>query len=122
MFLSNVALANVAESSLWESRSQGRKASDRSKATVLASLPTLALPLPARQIQNASPTNAVRFADRLPFPVQLPLSEGSVRRISLPAGKARKIVVHIQDIHLNAEAQGHISAALRDMCLTRMFG
>lgn len=42
----------------------------------------------------------------------LPSEFGSVRSISLPPGPSHRIVVHIQDIHENIEAQTHISGAV----------
>ncbi|MBK8575769.1 MAG: hypothetical protein IPN90_08850 [Elusimicrobia bacterium] len=42
----------------------------------------------------------------------LPSEFGSVRSISLPPGPSQRIVVHIQDIHENIEAQTHISGAV----------
>ncbi len=93
---------------------------------LLAQIPSrapLGFQLPAAKINSRIPDslkNISRNNLRLPassalapLVAALPQNYGSVRDISLPSGAAKGVVVHIQDVHLNPEAQANIGRAVQ---------
>jgi len=128
-------LANTAESSLWAERRRGAQ-----KATGTSARPTLmasaAMPgradvgrllqgLPRPGSASLSPSIANQLS-RFTAPDQkkritdvvraLPAQTGTVREVTRGRSDAgERIVVHIQDIHLNQEAQANIAAAVREL-------
>jgi hypothetical protein len=113
--------AYQSEKSFWEQR---RQAARRNSPGVLASLPlgpragdTLAGQFPSPQLVRSSLTSSVarslpktflkKHADLL---TALSPVHGSVRKVSLGknAGSTGPVVIHIQDVHMNAEAQKNI--------------
>jgi hypothetical protein len=127
LVLSGVLLATQSlfgyqpEKSFWDQR---RQAARRTSPGVLASLPighrggeTLAAQFPSPQLVRSSLTPSV--ARSLPKPflknhadllTALSPAHGSVRKVSLGknAGSQGPVVIHIQDVHMNAEAQKNI--------------
>jgi len=114
----NVVFAHSAESRFWADRRKARSAGDwqarlSGPAPLGSSLPRVA-PLDAAEIQNAR-------ADRLPqrlgaehrrWLTALPSSRVSLRRVTLPTGTPRGLVIHLQDVHHNTEAQRNLGDAL----------
>lgn len=97
--VSNAALAAPAEASLWKERQKARE-----KSTRIARLPAPALTGPA----------APAARPQLSVPPQF----GTVRGDAPARESAPLTVLHIQDLHLNREAQGNIAGAVQDL-LTR---
>lgn len=63
--------------------------------------------------QELSPADMKRLGDILSA---IPGQYGSVREISIPRGAVSgPVVVHIQDVHLNEEAQNNIAAILKSL-------
>ena len=112
-FLTQCAWAHRPASSLWEDRQK----SVRQETTQLASLP-LALPDLAGSslLSNANvSTRPVRLPN---LSIQLPssiLQFGSIRSVSTPAKNSGRVIIHIQDIHDNTEAQSNISRAVNEL-------
>lgn len=113
------------EKSFWAQR---RQAARRTHAPVLTSFPlgrsgegSLAAQFPSPQLLRSSLSQTVARSvpksfvkDHAPLLASLSPAHGTVRKVSLgltpaPAGP---VVVHIQDVHMNAEAQGNIRETL----------
>lgn len=124
-FVSQGPLAYALESNLWAER---RRALDQRRASPLqlAALPAATgnAGLPDLSLSHLSLSEArlsVRNApDRLrPFLEALPPSLVTLRHISLASNPQSKIVLHLQDVHMNAEAQTRLSEAVRSLMGTR---
>lgn len=114
----NVVFVHSAESRFWADR---RKA--RAEATWQARLPDrsaleTAWPRVAPVDAAVAPTaRARRLPERLSaehrrWLAALPESRVSLRRVALPAGVPRGLVIHLQDVHHNVEAQRNLGDAL----------
>jgi hypothetical protein len=108
---SNSAFAYLPENNYWTER---RKAVQR-----VASLPQ-SLPPIASAVMDRLPraTDSSRsISSTVPalrtFIESIPSSQGTVRRVELPRGKIEGAVLHIQDVHQNAEAQTNISKTVQ---------
>jgi len=123
-FLTQAAFAHAAETNFWSER---RRQSDAVTKTnpQMARLPApagtglSALPAPARLAAQNPLSAAVssrlppgRQQELLPLLSSLPQNFGQVRDVAFPKKGAGKIVLHIQDIHQNAEAQDNIRQAV----------
>ncbi len=99
-FLTNVALGSIAESNIW---------ADRRSAPSLKS--TTIDPLPLRR------PGTLLAGTPLPLKNDFDLSSyGSIRKIIPPAsGKTGPTVLHIQDVHMNADAQLNIGRAIQTL-------
>lgn len=123
-FVTNVMGAHASETNFWAARRQS--VARRSPSALLAGFPTLRAatraavpdrfpelfpPLPDKIKQTLPPRF---FNDQAELLRALPFAEGSVRGISLPprAPLGGPVVIHIQDVHQNQEAQRHIAAAV----------
>src|SRR5688572_9018954 len=98
----NTLFAHTSETNFWTNRSESRRD--------MASLPS-SLPLRSADISPLSQRFSVQ--ETLPSPLSpdlsIPLSLGSVRKISSPKQKrADRVIIHIQDVHMNTEAQTNI--------------
>jgi hypothetical protein len=131
-FVTNTLLAHVPESGFWtERRHHTRSVEKKSDNVLLASLPTgdsarilsdlpsirsaslqQLTPALAEQIRTQDPQGAVPHISSL---IQtLPQTFGQVRRLAFPEiSRPSKTIVHIQDVHLNQEAQRNIGAAVQ---------
>ena len=123
-FIGNVALAHSAETNFWSDRR--RSAAHGNTGSLLACVPSLRLPalaggavLPPQidphlpeNIRRGLPPEFLKAQDDLLR--SLPYAEGSVRIISVPSpfSPEGRVVVHIQDIHRNFEAQRRIAATV----------
>jgi 4-alpha-glucanotransferase len=135
-FLTNCALANVAEGNFWtERRRHAQKVNkkDSSEPLRLAGLPAVAASDPRQILRQLSspdhrllgPTLSRQLTKNLPrgFTEQnaallnsLPYRYGSVRRITVPAAPSSgKTIIHIQDVHLNSEAQKNIGKTVQSL-------
>jgi hypothetical protein len=122
-FFSNALFAHAAESTFWADRRHALKSEDGLRPGTVQ-LPPLGAPLSLALSRNV--------ADRLPVGFvethgalfnALPASLGTIRGVSLPVGaRPERIVLHIQDVHMNAEAQANIAGALRALIGARAAG
>lgn len=122
----NGVWAHTPEAAFWAERRQAAKTKQSSPVGWLASLP-LAGPgsipsvlggasrkemppagLPSSIVKTLPPAF---FKENASLLAVLSTAEGSIRRIRLPRnGAPSKIILHVQDVHLNADAQTRISA------------
>jgi hypothetical protein len=118
------------ESSFWSERRQERER--RSNQTLLASLPTagdvrsLDAQFPSTESLTKAGALSQKFVQSIPkeflkdhndlLSVLSP-AHGSIRKISLPSKRSRlsPVVIHIQDVHMNEEAQWNIREAIRSL-------
>src|ERR1044071_1360472 len=122
ILLANNVLAYAHETNFWK---------ERKEAIQLASLlpaPEIGSPLgrhsgesrnlalkPAfeKNFKNWIPASA-GMTGSLGFLAALPASLGSIRKINIPPHlKSNRVLLHIQDVHLNSEAQTNIGAVLQ---------
>jgi len=137
IFFSQTALGSLAETSFWKDRQEALKRNEKRKETPLrlAGLPNFPdalnstrvlnqMPLP--QLQSLQRPVAMSSFDNILPPgapsklrslvASIPLSFGSIRKISIPQNKPTdRVVIHIQDVHMNLEAQKNIGNAIRAM-------
>ncbi len=101
LFLSNSVFAHSAESNLWNER---RKSGQKTQLAML--LPALPSPQILGSNFRASKTS-----------FDLSLQYGSVRKTAWPSSSKTSlgVVVHIQDVHLNSEAQSNIGRTLEEL-------
>ena len=127
-FWANVAMAHSTESNVWAQRRRHMEnncagASDNPllaslpvPASSLAQLPSLSLPAKTNSALNddlAKSLPAGFAAKHAALFNARPTAHGTIRKIWLPANNAGdRIVVHIQDVHQNLEAQRHIGGAV----------
>jgi hypothetical protein len=124
LFANNSVLASLAEGQIWADRRE-RQSSDRQQ---WARLTTPALDLPGVRAGSALMTS--RFMRRAAPRLQrheaiinsLPFSFGTIRALSRPRHSAKGVIVHVQDIHRNNEAQRNISDALRHLFQNEKIG
>lgn len=131
IFVQSSVLAYAPETNFWKER--GRQHEQ------LASLPSASnrahifKQMPSVASQAVSSSVSTRIAKALPKgikseigPLLASLSSdfGNVRKIQLPSSsqKARRIVVHIQDVHLNPEAQANIGKAVQALVEKKQIG
>lgn len=133
-FFSNVVLAYTPEKNLWAER---RRHIEKSSANqtgeqdnlLLASLPAASSPVAMFQsLPSASRVTSAlseELAKTLPLSVtaahaklfsSLQTTHGTIRKVWLPAKNAGdRVVVHIQDVHQNQDAQRHIGGAIESL-------
>lgn len=126
-FVTNVAFAHTSEANFWSERR--RSASHTRTGTLMASVPGLRLPafagsskllpaiepqLPEQIRKNLSPSFLKAQDDLLKC---LPYADGSIRKISTPSRFSPQgpVIIHIQDVHQNQEAQRHIASAVSSL-------
>ncbi len=102
LVFSNAAFGYHPQATVWENRSVPLAAHD--------ALPLPAISLSATRLagMDGKPTN-------VDGKLTLPLSFGTIRGVLSPSSKSSTVVIHIQDIHRNAEAQRNISSAIQDL-------
>ncbi len=133
LFVHNCVLAHAAETNFWAERSSFAKATeDKKRSEQFAGLPTVALAtvglqnqLPEAKSRIKETTLSRSFLNKfskndqsilLPIFKSLPSSYGTVRKISpLKNGKVDRVIIHFQDVHLNAEAQENIGKSLQSL-------
>jgi hypothetical protein len=126
-FLTNAALAHSAESNFWAQRRRARTAT-----TQMASMPLGAGPnpllnhLPTITRQAVTPHLSATITQGLPqgwmeghkaLFESLPGNLGTIRKITLPlhAAPDGPVVLHIQDVHQNQEAQRNIAKTIKSL-------
>lgn len=136
-FFTNAAMAHTPETNLWAERRRHTEINrTNNKNNVhLASLPSI--PTVPKIGQSLSLTNANNILSEevtktLPkgFVAQhadlfsaLPTTHGTIRKIWLPAdGPGKRVVIYIQDVHQNEEAQQHIAGAVESLLQARQAG
>ncbi|MBK8575788.1 MAG: hypothetical protein IPN90_08955 [Elusimicrobia bacterium] len=124
-FAVNSALASAPETAFWTQRRQAAR-EKRTPSPLFASLP-MAMPgmgpsAVGKNISLQSSSNKIpqEIAKTLPSSffqenanilAALASADGTIRRIAMPHGvPPTKIILHVQDVHLNAAAQSNISA------------
>lgn len=127
-FFTNVAMAHVPETNLWAERrrhteNSRTKNQDNVLLASLSSIPTV--PEMSHSIALSHTALSEDMAKTLPksFVAQhadlfgaLPTAHGTIRKVWLPAGgPGKRVVVHIQDVHQNKEAQQHIAGAVESL-------
>ncbi|OVE76623.1 hypothetical protein BVX98_05480, partial [bacterium F11] len=114
-FTTNGVLMPLAEANVWKERQKATK-KDARLARLPAALPPV-LPssiLKKHRYTNPYQSKTLSSKKRLPrFLAALPQQFGSIRNIS--KGSSEKIILHIQDIHQNHEAQTNISQTLQKL-------
>src|SRR5688500_4573270 len=118
-FVTNCAFAHTPETSMWEERR--RAADDRAADVTLGRLPLSASTHPAqifRRLPSIKPSLPQQIEKPLskqaashlaPLIQHLPAAYGTVRKVTLPNKATNgKTIIHIQDVHMNAEAQRNI--------------
>lgn len=133
----NAVFSHAAESNFWaERRREVRKSREASpllmagvppsSASLLQGMPSIApqslAPSLSREVAEDLPRGfARRHADLLSA---LSASHGSVRKISLPRTPDPRapVVIHIQDVHQNAEAQKNIAGAVGSLMSRKTVG
>src|SRR4051812_10770659 len=103
-FTTQVALGAVAESNVWAARKRPLYAGLLPVASSLPGLSSSALRSPS--IKIALPEGANSYL--LPIVKALPQNFGSIRKVVSSNKKSGRLVIHIQDVHRNAEAQSNI--------------
>jgi len=120
-FLTQCALAHAPEAGFWAERrrvaTRERPPLQVARAAPSAFLqPPSVLPLetPGLDLPRSETITLPQGADRL---ATLPAAYGTLQKILLPTsrGKDAPVVIHIQDVHMNAEAQSNIGHALRHL-------
>jgi len=120
-FAANVVYAHSYESNFWKERKRAQPQ--------LASLPSSPLPSNPSQILRQLPQpqpslsqvssklkrllpkqNAIELAALV---AGIPAQFGTVKNISVPTEKSGKTVIHIQDVHMNQEAQKNIGRTIQ---------
>ena len=138
-FSQNCLLLHAAETGFWAERRRNidQRTDGASAETQLARLPqglppiaprfhTPAFPTPAAVDAAATPLSADAISDFADFPrltrkarevaARVAPRFGSIREIAVSEDKTpRPVVLHIQDIHLHAEAQTQIAGAVRSL-------
>ncbi len=125
-FTANCAFAHRAETTLWEDRQRAVK---NSAPTQLAHLPAnIALSNPASVLQkfpNIQPSFPPQLEKSIPASAvtrltplfrSLSTAYGSVQKVVVPkTPKSNRTIIHIQDVHMNAEAQQNIEKAVQGL-------
>jgi hypothetical protein len=133
-FFSNVVLAYTPEKNLWAERRRHIEKSSANQTEqqdnlLLASLPAASSPVAMFQsLPSASRVTSAlseELAKTLPLSVtaahaklfsSLQTTHGTIRKVWLPAKNAGdRVVVHIQDVHQNQDAQRHIGGAIESL-------
>ncbi|MBV9080752.1 MAG: hypothetical protein JO102_06500, partial [Elusimicrobia bacterium] len=112
----NVAWANRSDPTLWEAR---RRPAD---APALASLPLTPVVPISSSVVDLSTSLSRRHSPQADAAASLPHTAGTVRRIIPSNGTERRVVIHIQDIHRNLEAQRNIRAAIESLANDKRIG
>ncbi len=140
-FVSNCVLAHALETNVWSER-QRRLEQANNKETVSPSLAALPVSmqsnssqvlngLPLSHLSSITSSHSLQITRGLPSEIQssvvsiaeaLPSLFGSLRAISVPENRNGKTIVHIQDVHLNSEAQNNIGGAVRSLITSRKVG
>jgi len=113
-FAANCVLAYAHKSNFWAERQKktNRIKSEPKPQTLLSSLPSPFL-RPNTTIPPLPENIDGRYSKLIN---SLPLAYGNVRNISIPEKSTdEKIVIHIQDVHLNLEAQTNIGKAIQEL-------
>lgn len=135
-FFTNVALATTTESSLWAQRRRHIRNDQRGMENlVLASLrgsvspgqlfQTLPLTPSASALSGdlAKTLPAPFVAEHAPLFSALHSSHGTIRKIWWPErGAGKRVVVHVQDVHQNEDAQRHIGATVDSLLQAHQVG
>jgi phosphohistidine swiveling domain-containing protein/8-oxo-dGTP pyrophosphatase MutT (NUDIX family) len=124
-----------AEDNFWSERAERRRRDGHSQEILMAGLPNTFPFLRQTPLLEPQTVNSPRWRSRIAFlPPQivkqtaplfdaLPQSCGTVRRVSLPKDlSSARVVVHIQDVHVNAEAQRNIAQAIGSLVKSKSIG
>src|SRR5258706_4879901 len=112
LFVQNTVLAHTAESNFWKERGVIASRHPRMFATANPSYGGL---LAGIHNNRESLDSRLRHSGMTDSYFGLPLSFGRVRQISPAPKSSDKILIHIQDVHLNAEAQENIGKTIETL-------
>ncbi len=124
VFCYSFLAAPYAEASFWEERRSSVEKTAESEPALLAQLPTGNLPrirpLISRQniVPDADNLSLPQFIkNRLPAGFALPLAFANFKRARIPQNwkPGDPLVIHIQDVHQNFEAQENISKSIQEL-------
>lgn len=123
--LAQDALAYTAESNYWaERKAQAVAQNQTSKNLVSAALPPSRLPIHSQTFPGLSEPRKPHFPaflqNRLdPLLKNLPRALGTLRQVVVPKdspiGQAGPVIIHIQDVHMNLEAQENIGKTVESL-------
>ncbi len=147
LFCHNCVLAHAAETNFWAERSPFAKATgdkssfaktagDKSSfasGLQLVGLPPVALAKGGNQLPKVIPNvlsqELFKELKNIPGNYQskfssllqsIPSNYGTIRKISIPKGaKNQRTIIHIQDVHLNTEAQENIGKTIQALILSK---
>ena len=109
----NVAFAHKPETNFWSER---KRSVEKSQSLELASLPPgIALPSPTSGLLPESILTVPLRLKSPSFLQSLPLAYGSIRNVSTAHQSISPVVLHIQDVHMNQEAQENIGHTLQEL-------
>lgn len=131
-FLSNVIGLHATESNIWADRERRAKRVGMQSVPLFASLPANIPSHVLSELPSVSSTSLNQLTPALTKQIQTQVPKSSVaeissliqalpptcqiRHLSFPSGHCSdKIVIHIQDIHLNFEAQKNIAASIQGL-------
>lgn len=115
-FLSQVVLGHAAETNIWSDRR--RQIEQQRRPVTLARLPHLPSPglggsVPPQNSRFSAPENFPKGVGRI-FQ-RVPAEAVNIKKIVSSSRRSTQTVIHIQDVHMNGEAQANISRALRGL-------
>ena len=110
LFMTNGVLAYSAETNVWTERREALKL-----ASLVPATPRIVAPL-SESLRQALPNPALKFklsADHAWIAERLDHSVGTIQNVTSPSGRpGSNVVVVIQDVHANEDAQNNIAAAI----------
>lgn len=128
VLLQNVVLADVSHSSLWKERRAATLESQKLASAMMFPSPGFSVKplasvgrLPSRNLKKIPECSVSSKLESLVSAVSL--QNGTLRGTVAPAGaESKRIVVHVQDIHANLEAQKNIGRIVGDLSRTGAVG
>lgn len=117
LFATNVAFANTPEVNFWKEREKQTQKLARLPQPISSVFPPLTRPMGSlpHLIKRELPKNQI--SEYATLISALPQNVGTVRKVSIPHSfqDIKKIVIQIQDVHMNAEAQKNIGQAVQEL-------
>ncbi len=107
VFMTNVVFAHAAEINFWDQR----------REAIHQNFNPAFLPPASALVSSGLPATLPKGSESslLPIVKALPQNFGSIRKITVPSAHSNRVVIHIQDIHRNQEAQENIGNAVRSL-------
>jgi hypothetical protein len=115
LVLTNTALAYSAETNFWKEREKSIQVAALLPTAEITSLKSQTLN--SKQASSASSLKSISSLEfetcHLEFLSHLPANLGTLRKITKSRTSASRTLVHIQDVHLNQEAQNNIGKTVQ---------